>query len=147
MISIKLLANKDTKYLSPQGLLSGGGGLVSTASDYSRFLSMLANEGKFKGIEILEKTSIDKMLTSYTKGLNTSFLPKIYPNSGFGYGLGIKESSIGNQAEGSFYWAGKGGTLFWVDPANQLIVVAMMQAEDAWPKVNRWLVKEVYDLL
>ena len=59
------------------------------------------------------------MLTSNTTGLDTGFLSKIYPNSGFGFGLGVKEKSGDIRSEGSFYWAGKGGTLFWADPTKK----------------------------
>ncbi|SFD60241.1 serine hydrolase domain-containing protein [Pseudoalteromonas denitrificans] len=147
MVNLKTLASEDVAYLTQTKFLSAGGGLVSTATDYGYFLTMLMNQGKYKGKNILSESLIKMMLTSNTQGLDTGFLEKIYPNSGFGFGLGIKEKTGDLRAKGSIYWAGKGGTFFWVDPKHNLIVVAMMQAENAWPKVNAWLGKEVYSLL
>jgi CubicO group peptidase (beta-lactamase class C family) len=144
--SNKIKAN-DAKYLSQPSFLSGGGGLVSTAKDYSHFLTMMLNHGEYKGKQIIKNSTLRKMLTSHTVDLDTGFLPKIYPNSGFGLGLGIKEGKNDLRSRGSYYWAGKGGTLFWVDPTEELIVVAMMQAEDAWPLLNKWLGEKIYNLL
>jgi len=140
------LINNDSKYLHKPSFLSAGGGLVSTAKDYSHFLSMLLNDGQFNGKQIITAKSLKKMLSSQTQGLDMGFLPKIYPNSGFGFGLGIKEGEQDLRSKGSYYWAGKGGTLFWVDPAENLIVIAMMQAENAWPLLNKWLADKIYPL-
>jgi CubicO group peptidase (beta-lactamase class C family) len=108
---------------------------------------MMLNHGEYKGKQIIKNSTLRKMLTSHTVDLDTGFLPKIYPNSGFGLGLGIKEGKNDLRSRGSYYWAGKGGTLFWVDPTEELIVVAMMQAEDAWPLLNKWLGEKIYNLL
>jgi len=136
-------------YLSRPKLLSGGSGLVSTAKDYSRFVQVLLNNGIYNGRQILSAELVDQMLTSHTEGLNTSFLPLIYENTGFGYGLGIKEGEGEGdlRREGSFYWAGKGGTVFWGDPKNNLSVIVMMQVEDGWVALERWLIPEIYHMI
>lgn len=144
---LQAITQSDGKYLKQPGFLSAGGGLVSTAKDYSHFLSMLLNNGRFNGKQIVKAASLANMLRNQTQGLDMGFLPKIYPNSGFGFGLGIKQSERDLRTQGSYYWAGKGGTLFWVDPENKLIVIAMMQAENAWPMLDKWLVRQVYPLI
>ena len=84
-------------------------GLVSTAMDYSNFVSMLQNKGQFDGKTILSASLIKKMLSSKTTGLDTHFLPRVYQGVGFGYGVGIKEISGDTRNKGSFflgrYWA------------------------------------------
>jgi len=134
-------------YLEKPNLLSGGGGLVSTAEDYSRFVDMLMNKGVYQDQRVLSEDMIAAMLTSHTRGLDTWFLPLIYNQTGFGYGLGVKEESGDPRGKGSFYWAGMGGTVFWGDPQNGVSVVAMMQVEDGWVALERWLIPEIYGRL
>ena len=67
--------------------------------------------------------------------------------AGFGYGIGVMEASGGKRYPGSFFWAGMGGTLFWVDPVADVQVIVMMQVEDGWIALDRWMSTEVHDLL
>lgn len=138
---------QDSEYLQKPLLLSGGGGLVSTATDYSRFVATLLNGGRFQDKRLLSSKLTSLMLSSHTQGLDTWFLPKLYNSTGFGYGLGVKEAPGGLRQKGSFYWAGMGGTVFWADPANDLQVVVMMQVEDGWVALEKWLIPEVYQLI
>ncbi|WP_299775577.1 serine hydrolase domain-containing protein [uncultured Pseudoteredinibacter sp.] len=138
---------KDSPYLEKPKLLSSGGGLVSTSEDYSNFVSMLANKGEFEGKKLLSEKSTALMLSSKTKGLDTHFLPRVYQGVGFGYGLGIKEIAGDVRAQGSFFWGGMGGTTFWADPKNELEVTAMMQVEDGWIALEKWLLKEIYPII
>ncbi|WP_299972963.1 serine hydrolase domain-containing protein [uncultured Pseudoteredinibacter sp.] len=138
---------KDSPYLKKPKLLSSGGGLISSAEDYSHFVSMLANKGEFQGKQLLSKKSIELMLSSHTTGLDTHFMPRVYQGTGFGYGVGIKEIAGDDRAQGSFFWGGMGGTIFWADPENELEVTAMMQVEDGWVALEKWLIKEIYPLI
>ena len=127
--------------------MSGGGGLVSTTIDYSNFVTMLQNKGQFNGKSILSEHLVEKMLSSKTTGLDTHFLPRIYQGVGFGYGIGIKETSGDTRHQGSFFWAGMGGTIFWFDPIADVQVVVMMQVEDGWIALEKWLIPEVYRMI
>lgn len=138
---------KDSEYLEKPNLLSSGGGLLSTANDYSNFVTMLMQKGQFSGKRILSEKSIDLMLSSKTQGLDTHFLPRVYNGVGFGYGLGIKETNGDTRGKGSFFWGGMGGTTFWGDPNEELEVTAMMQVEDGWIALEKWLIKEVYQFI
>jgi len=138
---------KDSEYLEQAALISGGGGLVSTAKDYSNFVTMLQNKGLFNGKRILSQSLVEKMLSSKTTGLDTHFLPRIYQGAGFGYGIGIKETSGDIRNPGSFFWAGMGGTVFWADPVADVQVVVMMQVEDGWIALEKWLIPEVYKMI
>jgi len=138
---------KNSEYLKQAALTSGGGGLVSTAKDYSNFVTMLQNKGLFNGKRILSQSLVEKMLSSKTTGLDTHFLPRIYQGAGFGYGIGIKETSGDTRNPGSFFWAGMGGTVFWADPVADVQVVVMMQVEDGWIALEKWLIPEVYKMI
>ena len=136
-----------SKYLKKPTFLSGGGGLVSTAADYSNFVTMLQNKGKFDGKTILSSALVESMLSSHIVGLPKHFLPSVYPGAGFGYGIGIMEAAGGIRNQGSFFWAGLGGTIFWADPVADLQVVVMMQVEDGWIALDRWMTTAVHEML
>ena len=111
---------------------SGGGGLVSTAHDYSRFLSMLANGGALDGKRYLSPKTLEYM-TSDHLGTAVATTPLYLPGPGYGFGLGFAVRRTGGEAAfvspaGDYYWGGAGGTYFWVDPRNNMYVVFMMQS-------------------
>lgn len=138
---------EDSEYLTKPTLISAGGGLISTAQDYANFVQMLLNKGRFKGKQILSESLIDAMLSSHTTGLDTHFMPRVYQGVGFGYGVGIKEITGDDRKQGSFFWGGMGGTIFWADPKTDLQVVVMFQVEDGWVGIEKWMIPQVYKLL
>lgn len=140
-------SSTESDFLKKPTLLSGGGGLISTAQDYANFVQMLLNKGTFENKRILSENLIETMLSSHTQGLDTHFLPRVYQGVGFGYGLGIKEASGDLRKEGSFFWGGMGGTIFWADPQSDLQVVVMFQVEDGWIAMEKWMVPHVYEML
>lgn len=137
----------ESEFLEKPTLISGGGGLVSTAQDYANFVTMLLNKGRYKGKALLSQPMAQRMLSSHTKGMDTHFMPRVYKGTGFGYGVGIKETDGDTRNQGSFFWGGMGGTIFWGDPKEQLQVVAMMQVEDGWIALEKWLIPEIYQLI
>lgn len=111
---------------------SGGGGMVSTAIDYARFLQMLLNGGTLDGKRILGPKTVAYMTTDH---LGTGAVPGPYylPGPGYGFGLGFairRDVGVapGIGSPGEYYWGGVGGTAFWVDPKEQMLVVFMMQS-------------------
>jgi CubicO group peptidase (beta-lactamase class C family) len=105
---------------------SGGGGLVSTASDYMRFCQMLLNGGELDGQRILSPLSV--------KLMRTNVLPqaarRMAPGTGFGLDFAVVEDPMaagGYGGEGTFYWGGYAGTWFWIDPVYNLVFVGMIQ--------------------
>ena len=123
------LALGDTvSFREPTTFLSGGGGLVSTARDYARFAQMLLNGGELDGVRILSPKTVDLMTVNHLEeGMPTGFLA---PGWGFGLGFTVK-TELGPDgmpgSVGNYYWFGVGGTSFWVDPAEDLIGVFMIQ--------------------
>jgi CubicO group peptidase (beta-lactamase class C family) len=111
---------------------SGGGGMVSTASDYARFLQMLLNGGTLDGKRILGPKTVAYMTSDH---LGSTIVPGPYylPGPGYGFGLGFavrRDAGVGtaNSSVGEYNWGGAGGTAFWVDPKEDMFVVFMMQA-------------------
>jgi CubicO group peptidase (beta-lactamase class C family) len=117
-------------YRTPPGLPAGGGGLVSTASDYMRFARMLVDGGELDGVRILSPESVEFMHTNHAPTTQAEGNIQLGPGMGFGIDVAVfvdpsaAQSPVG---EGTFWWAGAGGTWFWVDPANDLVFVGMAQ--------------------
>jgi CubicO group peptidase (beta-lactamase class C family) len=111
---------------------SGGGGMVSTAMDYARFLQMLLNGGTLEGKRILGPKTIAYMTADHL-GTAIDQGPLYLPGPGFGFGLGFavrKDAGVSPFAGsvGEYNWGGAGGTYFWVDPKEDMFVVFMMQS-------------------
>ncbi|MGH7172214.1 MAG: serine hydrolase domain-containing protein [Gemmataceae bacterium] len=106
---------------------SGGSGLISTASDYARFLQMLLNGGELDGARLLRTETVQRM-TSNQIGNRLNYV--FEHGDGFGYGFGVrtKPSSVWDPAStGTYSWSGLFNTYFWVDPKKELIGVFMTQ--------------------
>ena len=109
---------------------SGGGGMVSTAMDYARFLHMLANGGALDGVRLLGRKTV-QLMTADHLGTITGAPDLLLPGYGFGLGFAVRTRpgiAATPGSVGQYYWGGMGGTTFWVDPAEQLVAVLMMQA-------------------
>jgi CubicO group peptidase (beta-lactamase class C family) len=125
-------------YRTPQTFLSGGGGLVSTTSDYLRFTQMLANSGELDGVRLLGRKTVELMTVNHLPGggsLRDYAMPGAYGEVGFdGMGFGLTMAvAMGPAATGvvgsagEFMWGGAASTIFWVDPVEDLTVVFMTQ--------------------
>ena len=122
-------------YASQPTAPSGGGGMVSTAEDYYRFAQMLGNGGELGGKRILAPATIKLMASNHLPAnlLTGEFgIGQHVMRPGFGYGFNC--AVIFDPAEaglpdgkGTFFWDGAAGTWFWVDPANDVVFVAMIQ--------------------
>lgn len=107
---------------------SGGGGLTSTMKDYLRFASMLVNGGELNGKRLIGKQTLAFMTADHT-GARPGRPP------GLGFGLGFEVRTMTGEAAlpgsvGEYGWAGNAGTLFWVDPKNELTAIYMVQVSD-----------------
>lgn len=105
---------------------SGGAGLLSTLSDYSRFAHMLANGGELDGVRIIGRKTIDLMSSNHLSPQQLSYYNWEYL-TGYGYGLGVRvmmNPSIGgsNSSIGEFGWSGLAGTWVLIDPKEQLSI-------------------------
>jgi len=114
---------------------SGGGGTVSTATDYLRFAEMLRSGGKLGSAEVLGRGTVALMTADHLPAsFNNMIADKMDPAAaGYGFGLGVavrRQDGIAAMAgsAGDYYWSGVYGTYFWVDPKAQLTVVFMAAA-------------------
>jgi CubicO group peptidase (beta-lactamase class C family) len=107
---------------------SGGGGMLSTIEDYLRFTMALANGGSFQGKRILGRQTLAFMTADHTGAR-----PGRPPGLGFGLGFEVR-TRVGDSglpgSVGEYGWAGNAGTLFWIDPKEQLIAIYMVQVSD-----------------
>lgn len=122
---------------------SGGGGLLSTAGDFARFAQMILNGGELDGVRILEPESVALMRFNHlpanfqltTNGTAGVLRPdqKPFPfAAGMGYGLDVAvavdpQASGAPVGPGTISWGGSAGTWFWIDPANDLFFIGMIQ--------------------
>jgi CubicO group peptidase (beta-lactamase class C family) len=118
------------------GMPSGGGGLYSTAEDYLRFAQMVLNGGELNGVRLVAPSTIELMRTNHVSdevknsrkfGIG---LYQMQPGLGFGYDFAVLEDppKLGSTAgKGTFLWDGVAGTWFWIDPANDVIFVGIIQ--------------------
>jgi CubicO group peptidase (beta-lactamase class C family) len=114
----------------PRVCFSGGAGLLSTASDYARFLQMLLNGGELDGARLLGPKTVE-LMTSNAVGT-------LHNNGKFGFGLGFEITEhVGRAGRpgsvGEFGWGGAYHTQMWVDPKEELVVVYMTQTLPSGP--------------
>jgi len=128
---------KKSSYLAPPSFYSGGGGLVSTAADYLKFSQMLLNGGTLNGTRYLSRKTIALMTANHLPGgqdltqMSRSLFSEA-TNAGIGFGLGFAVNldpakALISSSKGEYYWGGAASTAFWVDPAEELVVVFMTQ--------------------
>ncbi len=118
---------------------SGGGGLLSTASDYSRFCQMLVNGGELDGVRLLSPKTLAVMTSDQLPpaAARIAMLQEAQDLSpirdlgqSFGLGFAVRtdpgHSAVSGSA-GDYFWAGAAGTYFWVDPQEKLYAILMLQ--------------------
>jgi len=125
-------AAKDSEYLKERKLLSGGGGLVSTARDYMRFLMMISQGGELGGVKILKPSTVQLMTTNQLsqKVSWIKFGGQVREGVGFGLGFSVRDKMSTWDPEGhvgEYGWGGAASTHYWVSPKDDLIVVTMEQ--------------------
>ncbi len=121
-------------------ILSGGGGLYSTAGDYAQFCQMMLNGGELGGVRILAPKTVALMTSDQlppgterhtpVAALLDSFGPTPEMGTSFGLGFAVRTDAGRNPVPGSigdYSWAGIYGTYFWVDPQEKLVAVSMIQ--------------------
>jgi len=112
---------------------SGGAGLLSTTADYLRFVRMLLNGGELDGQRLLAPNTVKMMRQDHLgKTRALARYTSTMPNDGIGFGLGfgtIKHQGLSQlpMPEESYFWGGAAGTIFWIDPKNEMIVLFMTQ--------------------
>jgi CubicO group peptidase (beta-lactamase class C family) len=144
--------------LHPPSLLGGGGGLLSTAYDYERFMSMLLGGGELDGVRLLSSRTVDLITQNHLPGdvdleaiATDSFSESGNAGVGFGLGMSVVIDQRKNKSlctDGSFAWGGAASTAFWVDPVEDLTVSFYTQLlpSNTYP-IRRDLQQLVYQAL
>ncbi|RLL46820.1 class A beta-lactamase-related serine hydrolase [Oceanobacillus piezotolerans] len=118
----------------------GGGGLYSTARDYTTFLQMILHGGIYNGKRILETETVKEMCKNQIGEFNVTTMKSVNPTLANEYeafpdmikkwGLGFlitTEDAKGRRKAGSLSWAGLGNTFFWIDPTSRITAVILTQ--------------------
>ena len=110
-----------------ENYFGGTAGLFSTAKDYWRFSQMLLNGGELDGARLLSPKTVSLMISNHS-GDGDVYIRG--PGYTFGLGFGIV-SDAGKARDpltpGTFSWGGAWGTIFWVDPVEEMIGIMMTQ--------------------
>jgi len=122
---------------TPPAMLGGGGGLVGTAHDYLRFAHMLLNRGELDGVRLLGTRTVDYMTRNHLPGNvdleafgRPLFAETSFDGVGFGLGFAVVLDAAANKvlrSEGEYSWGGAASTIFWVDPANEIVALFLTQ--------------------
>jgi CubicO group peptidase (beta-lactamase class C family) len=112
----------DYPYRGPHTYFSGGGGLCSTAEDYSRFCQMMLNSGEFSGTRLLSRKAVELIRQNHVQGK--------LEEMGYGLGFGVTSeprflTELGSV--GAYFWGGFYYTSFVIDPKEDLIAIFMGQ--------------------
>lgn len=140
-----------SSFLTPPSFISGGGGLVSTAADYLKFCEALRTGHP----RLIGRKTLELMTANHLPGgkdlpqlSRSAFSEAAYDGVGFGLGFATttavhKTMIAGNN--GDYFWGGAASTFFFIDPADELVVIFMTQLipSSTWP-VRRQLRTMVY---
>ncbi|MHC2336071.1 serine hydrolase domain-containing protein [Bradyrhizobium sp. USDA 4454] len=126
-----------SSFLSPPSLISGGGGLCSTAADYLTFCRALLNGGELGGVRLLGPKTLKLMTSNHLPGgvdlpamSRSMFAEAAYNGIGFGLGFAVTmhpSQTLIAGSPGEFNWGGAATTSFFIDPAEELITIFMTQ--------------------
>lgn len=132
---------------------SGGGGLVSTITDYARFAQMILNAGQLEGKRYLTPQAFKAMTSDHIgpgSGVGRDYF--YFPGDGFGFGYGFAVRTDWGNAHppapgniGELKWDSGSGTYFGVDPKLDMIYILMMQTQNERGRIIPGFKKLVYD--
>jgi len=134
--AVRLDAMGDAAKTKPT-LFSGGGGLVGTAADYHRFVTMLLHEGELDGVRLLGSRTVEYMTQNHLPGgadLEAFGRPLFSETTFDGVGFGLGFSVLDDPAKakvlstaGEYGWGGAASTAFWVDPVEGITALFLTQ--------------------
>lgn len=132
---------------------SGGGGLVSTMTDYARFAQMLLNGGTFGGRRYLSPAAFKLMTSDHIgpgSGVGRDYF--YFPGDGFGYGYGLAVRTDPGNARppppgsiGELKWDSGSGTYFGVDPKLDMLYIMLEQSQPERGRLTPAFKKRVYE--
>jgi CubicO group peptidase (beta-lactamase class C family) len=150
--TVKDVSHLAGDYLKSPTLFSGGAGLVTTAHDFARFGQALLNGGELDGVRIAKAETIKLMGSNFLPEGVWITAPGVGTLTGLGYGAAVSvmvdpTALKSPQGVGTFGWGGAAGTNFWVDPANGVVFVWMIQRFGMSDEFRPELTRLVYEAL
>jgi CubicO group peptidase (beta-lactamase class C family) len=138
--------------MQPRKSESGGGGLDGTIGDYARFAQMLLNGGTLEGRRYLKPETIALMASDHIGPETGIARDSIYypgATSGFGLGFAVRTSVPPNTSWplGEYRWDGVAGTFFFIDPADDMFVIFMVQTPSQRGRIQLQLKTLIYQAL
>jgi CubicO group peptidase (beta-lactamase class C family) len=136
---------------APRRWESGGAGMVGTIGDYARFAQMLLNGGELDGRRYLMRETV-ALMTSDQIGKGSGIgrgLEFYFPSSdsGFGLGFAVRTRAKAPLPAGEYRWDGAGGTFFFIDPADDMFLICMMQSPSQRGPIQTTLKQLVYEAM
>jgi CubicO group peptidase (beta-lactamase class C family) len=127
-----LAANEveDVPFTTRPALLEGTVGLVTTVPDYLRFCQLLLNRGELDGVRLLRRDTVDRMIAN---GLKDTILQQRRGQIGWGLINANVILDATSPLKGEYSWDGTAGTIFWIDPARQMITLLFAPARPSNP--------------
>jgi CubicO group peptidase (beta-lactamase class C family) len=124
----KITLSRKPEFHEPTTYFPGVAGLNGTAADYFRFSQMILNGGEYEGHRLLGRMTVDAMISNQIGSGKLVYIR----GAGYGFGLGFAvltdpSKSPDALSPGTFTWGGADGTLFWIDPVEELIGIMMIQ--------------------
>ena len=137
--SSELVVAHGLPFAGPQRVMqfdSGGVGLFSTAQDYLNFLEMLRAKGRFLDRQILSPKTVALMTRDHLPraisdaNIGPDHNPTLGLGAGHGLGIGVYIDPVRRgvlSSAGEIDWGGASGTVYWMDPVEQIIAVGLIQ--------------------
>jgi CubicO group peptidase (beta-lactamase class C family) len=139
-----------TDPILPRRWESGGAGMTGTIGDYARFAQMLLNGGTLDGKRYLKAQTVARMTSDHI-GPETRIVRDQYdfPGRDSGFGLGFAVRTVANPPlpAGEYRWDGVGGTFFFVDPADDMFAIVMMQSPSQRGRIQTEAKRLIYQAL
>jgi CubicO group peptidase (beta-lactamase class C family) len=121
---------EDVPFTERPALLEGTVGLVTTVPDYLRFCQMLLNKGELDGVRLLKGETVERMVGN---GLPAQILEQRRGNVGWGLINANVVLDPASPLRGEYSWDGTAGTIFWIDPAREMITLLFAPARPSNP--------------
>jgi CubicO group peptidase (beta-lactamase class C family) len=134
---------------------SGGGGMLTTMADFSRFTRMILHGGKYDGKQLLSPKSFELMTTDHIgpgSGVDRDYF--YFPGDGFGFGLGFGVRTDPGNAKppppgslGELKWDGASGCYFVVDPKQDMFFVLMEDTPSQRQRIQKTVKQLIYEAM
>lgn len=134
---------EDVPFTERPALLEGTVGLVTTVADYLRFCQMLVNKGELDGVRLVKPETLEGMIVNR---LSPAVLTQ-RARGNLGWGL-INANVImdaSSPLHGEYSWDGTAGTIFWIDPAREMITLLFAPARPSNPDGIRQKFKTIVE--